>query len=172
MEGLQFVILYYTHDVPSWNWYYPHYYAPSTYILSKYIDTFNFTKYEKSVPLLPFQQLLYILPPKSFNLLPHPLNTLYEHELLEEFYPDKVDIDLDGKKNDWQGIVLLPFADINIIKRVHNEHVHLVDVRDIKRNSYGKTFKYNYMPHYNSINYKSYNGDINNYKIRTMLIDI
>ena len=172
LEGLQFVILYYTHGVPSWNWNYPYYYAPSTYILSKYIDTFNFNKYEKSTPLLPFQQLLYILPPKSFNLLPSPLNTLYNHELLEDFYPDKVDIDLAGKKNDWQGIVLLPFSDINTIKKVHNENTHLIDVRDIKRNSHGKTFKYNYMPHYNSTIYKSYNGNINNYKIRTMLIDI
>jgi len=172
LEGLQFVMTYYTNNVPSWNWSYPHYYAPSTYILSKYIDTFIFRRYEPSTPLLPFQQLLYILHPKSFNLLPKPLDTLYEDPEIEEFYPEKVEIDLAGKKNDWQGIVLLPPIELEEIKKIHNEHYHLLDIRDIKRNTHGRTFKYIYMPHYNSIVYKSYYGDINNYKIRTVLIDI
>jgi 5'-3' exoribonuclease 1 len=115
---------------------------------------------------------MYILPPKSFNLLPKPLNTLYSNDLLKEFYPENVEIDLSGKKNDWQGIVLLPPANIDIIKKVHNENTELVDVKEIKKNCHGKTFKYNYKSHYNSVEYKSWYGNINNYKIRTVLIDI
>lgn len=172
LEGLQFVITYYTNDVPSWNWNYPYYYAPSAYLLSQYIDTFAFKKYDKSTPLLPFQQLMYILPPKSFNLLPKPINSLYEHPQLIDFYPDKFEIDLAGKKNDWQGIALLPPADMNTIKKVHNENTSLVDSIEIKRNIIGRTFKYAYIPHYNSSVYKSYYGIISNYKLRTTLIDI
>jgi 5'-3' exonuclease len=172
LEGLQFVISYYTNNVPSWNWNYPNYYAPSTYLLAQYIDTFTFNKYEKSTPLLPFQQLMYILPPKSFNLLPTPLESLHGHEDLEDFYPDKVDIDLAGKKNDWQGIVILPVGNLDTVKKVHNEHTHLVDNHEIKRNTIGRTFKYTYITYYNSTTYKSYFGDITNYKLRTTLIDI
>lgn len=172
LEGLQFVITYYTNTVPSWNWNYPHYYAPSTYILAKYIDTFIFPRYEPSIPLLPFQQLLCILHPKSFNLLPSPLDNIYKDPTIEHFYPEKVEIDLDGKKNDWQGIVLLPTIDLDDVKKLHNENSHLIDDRDSRRNTHGKTFKYIYIPHYNSSIYKSYYGDIKNYKIRTMLIDI
>ena len=172
LEGLQFVISYYTNDVPSWNWNYPYYYAPSTYFISKHIDTFTFNKYEKNRPLLPFQQLMCILPPKSFNLLPKPLDMLYSHIDLDYMFPDKLDIDLAGKKNDWQGIVLLPKLELNIIKSVHDKHVNMVDMLETKRNSLGRTFKYSYVPCYNSCVYKSYYGNINNYKLRTMLIDI
>ena len=172
LDGLQFVILYYTNSVPSWNWNYPYYYAPSTYILHKYIDTYSFNKMDIGKPLLPFQQLMYILPPKSFNLLPDPLNNLYNEDILYEFYPDKVEIDLAGKKNDWQGIVLLPHIDIDLLKKTHNEHTHLVNEKEIKRNTLGKSFKYIYVNYYTDTLYKSYYGDIQNYKIKTSLIDI
>lgn len=172
LDGLQFVITYYTNSVPNWNWNYPYYYAPSTYILQKYIDTFVIKKHNKGTPLLPFQQLLYILPPKSFNLLPSPLDLLCDDPKLKDFYPDKVDIDLDGKKNDWQGIVLLPQIDMDQVKNVYNEQTEKIDTRDIKRNVFGKTFSYKYMNHYTPSLYKSFYGDIRGYKIRTSLIDI
>ena len=172
LEGLQFVITYYTNNVPSWEWSYPHYYAPSTYILAKYIDTFLFPRYQPTTPLLPFQQLLCILHPKSFNLLPKPLDTLYSNAKIDMYYPEKVEIDLDGKKNDWQGIVLLPSIELDEIKKIHNDHSELIDMRDARRNAHGRSFKYVYVPHYTSSVHKSYYGDIKNYKIRMILIAI
>ena len=172
LEGLQFVISYYTQGVPNWNWNYKYHYAPSTYNLSKHIDTFTFKIQEKGNPLLPFQQLMYILPPKSFNLLPPPLNVAYQDETLSEIYPEKIDIDLSGKKNDYQGIALLPFVDVNLIKKFHNEKIDLVNIRESSRNKHGKTFVYSYMDHYIGETKKFYYGDISNYKIRAYLIDI
>jgi len=172
LDGLQFVITYYTQGVPNWNWNFEHHYAPSTYILSKYIDTFTFSKQEKNQPLLPFQQLMYILPPKSFNLLPPPLNLAYQEASLNDIYPDKVEIDLSGKKNDYQGIALLPFVDINIIKKFHNENIDLVHVKESSRNKHGRTFKYAYASYYIPETKKFYYGDIPNYKVKTSLIDI
>lgn len=172
LQGLQFVLSYYTNSVPSWNWNYPHYYAPSAYLLSKFIDTYKYERIEKSKPLLPFQQLMYILPPKSFNLLPEPLDDLYNHKDLEEYYPDEFEIDLSGKKHDWQGIVLLPFVNLENIVRIHNSHYEMVDEKERKRNNLGKTFKYIYIPYYTSSLYRSYYGDIPNYKLRVILIDI
>lgn len=172
LEGLQFVITYYTQGVPNWNWNYNCHYAPSTYILSKYIDSFIFKTYVKDIPLLPFQQLMYILPPKSFNLLPHPLDLAFQDESLTEIYPEKIEIDLAGKKNDYQGIALLPFVDIEIIKKFHNEKIKLVNIKEASRNKHGRTFIYNFMSHYTGETKKLYYGDIPNYKIRAYLIDI
>ena len=172
LEGLQFVITYYTHGVPNWNWNFKYHYAPSAFILSKYIDTFVFQQQERGIPLLPFQQLMYILPPKSFNLLPYPLNVAFQDEMLKDFFPDKIEIDLAGKKNDYQGIALLPFVDINLIKKAHSEKIGSVHSKETNRNKHGRTFRYLYMPHYISETRKSYYGDIANYKIRTHLIDM
>ena len=124
------------------------------------------------MPLLPFQQLMYILPPKSYNLLPFPLNVLYQDESLSDIYPDKVEIDLAGKKNDYQGIALLPFVNIDIIKKIHNENIDLVNIKESYRNKHGRTFRYLHAPYYTSETRKFYYGDIPNYKIKTSLIDI
>ena len=144
LEGLQFVISYYTTAVPNWDWSYKYYYAPPANILAKYIDTFSIPKYKKSQHLLPFEQLLYVLPPSSSNLLPWPLCNLFIDETspLKEFYPDNFEIDLAGKKNDYQGILILPFIDINKIKNSYSEKKSLINFRDLKRNCLGKTFVY------------------------------
>ena len=115
---------------------------------------------------------MYILPPKSFNLLPYPLNVAFQDEMLKDFFPDKIEIDLAGKKNDYQGIALLPFVDINLIKKAHSEKIGSVHSKETNRNKHGRTFRYLYMPHYISETRKSYYGDIANYKIRTHLIDM
>lgn len=146
IEGLQFVISYYTSEVPNWEWSYKYYYAPPAIILAKYIDTFSMPKYKKTCPLLPFEQLLHVLPPSSSNLLPYPLYNLFldDSSPLKEFYPDKFEIDLAGKKNDYQGILILPFVDINKIKTSYLEKKSLINFKDLKRNCQGKTFLYKY----------------------------
>lgn len=172
LEGLQFVISYYTDDVPNWNWNYKYHYAPSPYFLAQYIDSFVFRIEERNTPLLPFQQLLYILPPKSFNLLPSPLDLLHKESELEEYFPDTVEIDLSGKKNDYQGIALLPFVNIDKIKKVHGDNAYLIDVREGTRNKHGKTFRYKYEAGFVPELKKFYYGTITNYKIRTSLINV
>ena len=146
LEGLQFVISYYTSDVPNWEWSYKYYYAPPAIVLAKYIDTFSIPKYEKTQHLLPFEQLLHVLPPSSSNLLPWPLCNLFieDSSPLKEFYPDNFEIDLAGKKNDYQGILILPFVDINKIKKSYSEKKSLINFRDLKRNCSGRTFIYTY----------------------------
>ena len=45
-EGFQFVLLYYYDGVPSWNWYYPAYYAPLCSDLHLYLQHLSATNSE------------------------------------------------------------------------------------------------------------------------------
>lgn len=172
LEGLQFIITYYTNGVPNWEWSYKYYYAPPAIILAKYIDKFSVPKYEKTFPLLPFEQLLHVLPPSSSELLPWPLCNLFTDEAssLKEFYPEKFEIDLAGKKNDYQGILILPFVDINKIKTTYLEKKSLINFKDLKRNCAGKTFVYIYDSNVNYI-VQSYFGNFYS-RVTVNFIDI
>lgn len=54
-----------------------------------------------------------VLPPASKNLLPvcyHDLMT-QENSLIKRYYPDDFQTDLNGKKQEWEAVVLVPFID-------------------------------------------------------------
>ena len=60
-----------------------------------------------NIHTLPFQQLLSVLPPKSSHLLPNPLNKclIDKQSKMARFCPDKITIDLAGKRREWEGIM-------------------------------------------------------------------
>ena len=75
-------------------------------------------------PFKPFQQLMGVLPSRSRRLLPEAyrvnffLNKANDKDLMTEptspiidFYPYDFQLDLNGKKQDWEAIVLIPFID-------------------------------------------------------------
>lgn len=67
IQGLHYVYQYYFGGLPSWEWYYPYYYAPLVADLTAYISFMNSTKqslqpFNKSAPYEPFKQLMCILP--------------------------------------------------------------------------------------------------------------
>ena len=171
-EGLQWVLSYYTTGVPSWRWFYPFHYCPSASILSQYIGHFSFSSYPRTMPLTPFQQLMAGLPPKSANLMPEPLSELLTSSSseLKEFYPEVFTIDVDGKKNDWEGIVILPFIDLEKIGKCYRERYHLIESREISRDSLGRTNIYRYNPE--AMIFRSYYGDIQECKVAVSVIDL
>jgi 5'-3' exoribonuclease 1 len=172
LEGLQWVLTYYTKGVPNWKWLFKHNYAPFTSDIIQHIDDFEFPVYGRTIPTTPFQQLLCILPPSSADLLPAPLAALIKDKdsPLKKYYPDKFDIDLSGKKNDWQGIVLLPVIDFNEVREQYFKHIDKVDMKDIKRNITGKTFVYFYTD--TPYLFRSYYGDIKYCRVKTEIIDL
>ena len=101
-----------------------------------HMDTFAFGKYGVSHPSSPFEQLLSVLPPKSANLIPSPLNTLLTNEAspLRKFCPDKLVVDLAGKRKEWEGITLLPMVDQTLVSRLCKKHVVDVSIVDQVRN--------------------------------------
>jgi 5'-3' exonuclease len=170
LEGMQWVLSYYTRGVPSWKWNFPYHYAPFAYNLTKHIKSFKFVEYEDTTPSRPYQQLLSILPPKSAKLLPKPLSDLLTTEL-SEYCPKDITIDLSGKRKEWEGIVLLPMVDYDVIRKVYLDNIKKVDERFLSRNTTGENFIYSYSSIVTI--FKSYYGDIYIHKVnkRPILIE-
>eukprot|EP01022_Parablepharisma_sp_SALTPOND_P008218 TRINITY_DN1353_c0_g1_i1.p1 TRINITY_DN1353_c0_g1~~TRINITY_DN1353_c0_g1_i1.p1 ORF type:complete len:1171 (+),score=123.77 TRINITY_DN1353_c0_g1_i1:444-3956(+) len=118
LEGLQWVLYYYYKGVPHWGWYYPYHYAPLISDISSikdYIDPAKtvFDLKEPNNPLTPFEQLLCILPKASMALLPKRYHKLYDEDSeIRDLYPEKYQIDYNGRELPWEAIKLIPFVDI------------------------------------------------------------
>jgi 5'-3' exonuclease len=90
---------------------------------------------------------------------------------LKKFCPDKLDVDLSGKKQEYQGIVMLPFTDYAVTKKVYEEYIEKVDKNELKRNVMGKSLIYKYNPAMCRIFY-SYYGNIPECKVEFKVIDL
>ena len=147
LEGLRWVINYYLKGVPDWKWLYPYHYAPPASLLVEYIQNYqdiNYEKLEFNCPLLPFQQLLSVLPPQSAHLLPHPLSELLKDKSssLAQYCPDEVKIDLAGKKQEWEAVVLVPVIDYKVVLEEYNKNINKVPRKYSSRNYFGNTYLY------------------------------
>lgn len=159
LEGMQWVLSYYTRGVPNWKWRYPFHYAPFCYTLAEHIDKFNFPVYAFTKPTTPFIQLLSVLPPKSADLIPRPLNTLLTDEKspLKDYCPEDFEIDLSGCRQEWEATVILPMIDYSLVEKEVLRRIKQVDKRDIRRNILGKSFIYRKA--YKPYTFRSYYGD-------------
>lgn len=173
LEGMQWVFNYYTKDVPNWMWCYPYHYAPLSSVLARYVSTFDFPVYGKTSARLPFEQLLSILPEKSADLIPEPLCKLLtdENSPMREYCPKDFVIDISGKRKEYEGIVILPMFNFDVIRKDYEKLLKFVDEKDLKRNVFGKTFLYGYNNRFLKL-YKSVYGDINNCGVVTNFIEI
>jgi len=158
LEGMNWVLNYYTIGVSNWNWKFTHHYAPFAHTLAKHAKSFSFPDYPTTVPNVPFVQLLSILPPKSANLLPSPLDTLLasEQSPLASFCPRDFPLDLAGKRQEWEAVVLLPIVDSQKIEKEYYKLIRKVDEVDRKRNVLGKSFIYYKVKKYT---FNSFYGD-------------
>jgi 5'-3' exonuclease len=172
-EGMQWVLSYYTRGVPNWKWHFAHHYAPCASTLAKYTDTFKFPRYGRTTPSTPFQQLLCVLPPKSADLIPEPLCRLLTDEKspLKEHCPEEFEIDLSGKMKEWEGIVILPMVNFNLVRECYLKRLKMIDKREIKRNVTGRSFVYEYIPGLPGT-FRSYYGDLERCCVRSIMIDL
>ena len=173
LEGMQWVLSYYTRGVPSWEWTFKHYYAPPASIISKHVDDFKFVKYLPTLPVDPFLQLLCVLPPKSAELLPEELQCVLTDDKYSftKYCPENFKIDLEGKSREWQGIVILPIIDLQIIKNIYTTVLPKVGRNNTNRNKYGKSTVYLYDESYSNT-FKSFYGDLENSHVKVKLFNI
>ena len=54
------------------------------------------------------------------------------------------DIDVYGKRKEWEGIVVLPMIDVKAFTRAYKNVMAQIPEQDQKRNRRGKTFVYTY----------------------------
>lgn len=109
VRAIQWNLNYYYNGCCSWSWYYPHHYAPCISDI-KGFSSFEL-KYDMGTPFRPFEQLLAVLPAASKTLLPEPYQRLMvsEDSPIIEYYPQEFKTDLNGKKQEWEAVVLIPF---------------------------------------------------------------
>jgi 5'-3' exonuclease len=141
--------------------------------LANHTKTFKFPHYGRTIPSSAFQQLLCILPPKSAHLLPEQLAKLLTDEMspIKKYCPDNFEIDLGGKRKEFEGIVLVPMIDVELVRDCYLENLGKIDSRELKRNLVRKSIVYEYIPGLHG-SFISYYGNIEKCSVRTMFIDI
>lgn len=146
IRALQWNLYYYFDGVPSWSWFYPHHYAP---YVSDVKDFRNLRlDFDRSQPFLPFQQLMAVLPSNSKELLPQAywnLMTLDQSEIID-FYPVTFQSDLNGKQQDWEAVVLIPFIVEKRLLGAMRKVEGNMTLEEKKRNCHSPSLCYEYVP--------------------------
>ena len=117
IEGLMWCLAYYYRGCISWGWFFPYHYGPMLSDLRNLPEMFKKIHFSVGIPIFPFQQLMSCLPPASSSLVPEPYRYLMTSpdSPIIHFYPGDFEVDMNGKKNPWEGVNLLPFIEINLL---------------------------------------------------------
>ncbi|KAK6056568.1 hypothetical protein COOONC_05927 [Cooperia oncophora] len=106
--------------------------------------------FELGVPFKPFEQLLAVLPAASAECLPIPLRVIMSWLVQKkssivqiDFYPTNFRTDLNGKKNDWEAVVLIPFIDEKRLLAAMESKMILLTPEEKLRNTPGSILLYN-----------------------------
>ena len=144
VRAIQWNLHYYYNGCMSWSWYYPHHYAP--WITD--IRGFSNMKieFEMGQPFLPFEQLLSVLPAASKDLLPPLLQGLMLNETspIIDYYPKDFENDLNGKQQEWEAVVLIPFIDQDKLQSAVNPLFPHLTKEEQSRNRHGPMMVYEY----------------------------
>ncbi|OCT80912.1 5'-3' exoribonuclease 1 [Xenopus laevis] len=142
--AIQWILHYYYHGVQSWSWYYPYHYAP--YLsdicnISHLKLTFDLEK-----PFMPFEQLLAVLPAASKDLLPLAYQNLMisSDSPIIDYYPQDFKTDLNGKQQEWEAVVLIPFIDEKRLLEAMESCNKCLTEDEKKRNRHSECIKYWY----------------------------
>lgn len=150
IEGLHWNLNYYHNGCCSWNWYFPHLYAPlATDIVNicefygdvdidiKDNNGFRAFPFDQTEPFPPLAQLLSVLPPQSATLLPPVLGELMTEPSspLAPYYPNDFDSDANGKRQTWEAIVKIPFINGDQLLEVVNKILEADESKELLSNA-------------------------------------
>ena len=169
LEGLNWVINYYKKGIPSWDWYYPSFYAPFLSDICKNIKSYKIKKFETSMPLTNIEQMMCVLPRSNHNLLPEPFNKIL-YSNFKKFYPDDFIIDCSGKRKEWEGIVLIKMVNVIEIQEFFENYKDQMSDKDKYINRRDNTYSYIFKQD-NKV-FKSFYGDIINCSVNKKIIDL
>jgi len=148
MEGLMWCLAYYYRGCISWGWFFPYHYGPMLSDLRNLPDMFEKINFTVGIPILPFQQLMSCLPPASSALVPKPYRELMTSpdSPIIQFYPTDFEVDMNGKKNPWEGVNLLPFIEINLLLNTIKQYApdDMLNDAERGRNRVGDIFCYTF----------------------------
>ena len=144
VQGLQWVLFYYYRGVVSWPWYYQYHYAPMISDVKKGLKAnMNF---QLGQPFRPNQQLMGVLPDRSKKIVPlvyHDLMTNPDSPIID-FYPRDFELDMNGKKQEWEAVVKIPFIDEKRLLAAMAPKDAMLSEGEKKRNEFGVSLKFVY----------------------------
>ena len=152
----------------NWSIYYPFFHAPFFSDFKK-PPLFSSKLFSDIYLKDCFFNMLIVLPPQSKNLLPFCLQSIFTE--LKQFFPWIIEIDLTGKRKIWEGTIKLPFVDLQIFLNFYEQNKDKISLKEIKRNTSGKTFKYCFS-HVDQKEFSSYYGKIENCPVHCILVDV
>lgn len=120
MEGLEWVMKYYTTGCCDWSWKYKYHYPPLLKDLIKFIPSWDTTMIKKNnnLPVPAVVQLAYVLPRTSLKLLPDEYRNKLEHVFLD-MYPLDERIVWAFCRYFWEAHIDLPDLDIDELKALN-----------------------------------------------------
>lgn len=144
LDGMHWVLNYYVHSIPDWMWYFPYLYAPFLSDFGPVMTNYRCPRFDTHSHVPPFLQLMVVLPSSSADLVPEELATLMTSPTspLVSYYPKEFEVDMAGKKQDWEGIVLLPPIAVEDFIGCYKKEIRNVPPNILKRNMVGKSFLY------------------------------
>ncbi|KAL2437019.1 5'-3' exoribonuclease 1 [Exophiala dermatitidis] len=146
VQGLQWVLFYYYRGIASWPWFYQYHYSPMISDIKKGLGAdLNF---QLGQPFKPFQQLMGVLPDRSKKIVPevyHELMTSKDSPIID-FYPRDFELDMNGKKMEWEAVVKIPFIDEQRLLKAMAPKDALLSEDERVRNDFGVSLKFVYSP--------------------------
>ncbi|GAA6013539.1 hypothetical protein JCM8202_000722 [Rhodotorula sphaerocarpa] len=144
IEGLQWVLRYYYAGVASWGWFYDYHYAPKMTDL-RGADKFDFS-FDLGKPFRPFEQLMGVLPDLSSQHIPTAFRDLMSDPTspIIDFYPRDFEADMNGKKQEWEAVVKIPFIDEKRLLTTMKAREPRLTNEERARNSFGECTKFIY----------------------------
>ncbi|KAK0296411.1 exonuclease II Exo2, partial [Friedmanniomyces endolithicus] len=144
VQGLQWVLFYYYRGVASWPWYYKYHYSPMISDVRKGLKAdMNF---QLGQPFRPNQQLMGVLPDRSKKIVPQvywPLMTESSSPIID-FYPRDFELDMNGKKQEWEAVVKIPFIDEKRLLAAMAPKDAMLSEAEKQRNQFGVSLKFVY----------------------------
>ncbi|KAI9822480.1 MAG: hypothetical protein M1827_000199 [Pycnora praestabilis] len=146
VQGLQWVLFYYYRGVASWPWFYGYHYSPMISDVKKGLKA-NLD-FQLGQPFRPYQQLMGVLPDRSKSIVPEPYHDLMTNpnSPIIDFYPRDFELDMNGKKMEWEAVVKIPFIDEKRLLPAMKTKDHLLTADERARNEFGVTLKFVYSP--------------------------
>nr|CAD7460816.1 unnamed protein product [Timema tahoe] len=144
VRAIQWNLNYYYNGVCSWSWYYPHNYAPYISDIKNFADLK--LEFDLAKPFRPFEQLLAVLPAASKKLLPEPYQDLMVNadSPIISYYPTDFKTDLNGKKQEWEAVVIIPFIEEDQLLKAMTPCNERLSPDEIQRNTPGPMLEYSY----------------------------
>ncbi|GET01384.1 exonuclease Kem1, putative [Rhizophagus clarus] len=147
VEGLQWVLWYYYFGVASWGWFYPYHYSPKISDLYE-LERFDILFDKDDSPFTPFEQLMGVLPEGSKRFLPKAYQDLLSdpNSPIIDFYPREFTTDMNGKKQEWEAIVNIPFIDQRRLIAALKDRKDQLTEEEKERDTFGDIYVFTYDP--------------------------